>query len=513
MNRTYRSIWNESLGAWVAASEHDSARGKPNKSAVAAAVLVALAALPSFANANTFVPGTTNGTQFTVSSCTSGSGNATVGRTTTGNTNAYPVDGSGTYSTVGGCNSTGNNNLAATAYGAFAQVTGTGGTATGFLSSAGLGHVRRPRVDGQRRGCHRARLRRDGQRAEFGRHRRRSRQWHDPLSYANSTIASGAGAVAIGSNATKGAQSAASDGIAIGGQSSVASSATSGIAVGRGATVNGAYGIAKATVSPPARRARTWRSARPAPPRTAARQVAARSRSVERSQAVTRRCDRRSEQRNRHGCAGDRRTTRRMVPVRLRSATAIRRAAPAPSRWATAARQATARWQSAAPRTRRARTAPSQSAIRQPRRASARLHSAPSAASPPPRVRPAQTPLRSATARRPAARPARSPSAPPPWPRTTMRRPSARTRLRRVRVRRVRPKRECNDHQRHRHRRRLDRERRKLGCARQQLGNEQHRVDDDGRQHRRQQHHDRRPDVRQLPSRDADGRHCQRRSG
>ncbi|RBJ69548.1 hypothetical protein C3L29_037265, partial [Pseudomonas sp. MWU12-2534b] len=25
MNRTYRSIWNESLGAWVAASEHDSA--------------------------------------------------------------------------------------------------------------------------------------------------------------------------------------------------------------------------------------------------------------------------------------------------------------------------------------------------------------------------------------------------------------------------------------------------------------------------------------------------------
>ena len=92
--------------------------------------------------------------------------------------------------------------------------------------------------------CHRARLRRDGQRAEFGRHRRRSRQWHDPA-FANSTIASGAGAVAIGSNATKGAQSAASDGIAIGGQSSVASSATSGIAVGRGATVNGAYGIAQ----------------------------------------------------------------------------------------------------------------------------------------------------------------------------------------------------------------------------------------------------------------------------
>ncbi|MCM3417679.1 ESPR domain-containing protein, partial [Bacillus intestinalis] len=136
--RTYRSIWNEALGAWVAASEHDSARGKPNKSAVTAAVLAAVAMLPSLAGANTFVPGTTNGSQFTVSSCTSSGGNGTVGRTTTGNTNAYPVDGSGTYSTGAGCNSSGNNNLAATAYGAFAQVTGTGGTATGFLSSAAL---------------------------------------------------------------------------------------------------------------------------------------------------------------------------------------------------------------------------------------------------------------------------------------------------------------------------------------------------------------------------------------
>ncbi|MGX5891480.1 ESPR domain-containing protein, partial [Burkholderia gladioli] len=38
----YRSIWNESLGAWVAASENDSARGKPNKSAVAKAVTTAV---------------------------------------------------------------------------------------------------------------------------------------------------------------------------------------------------------------------------------------------------------------------------------------------------------------------------------------------------------------------------------------------------------------------------------------------------------------------------------------
>ena len=281
MNRTYRSIWNESLGAWVAASEHDSARGKPNKSAVAAAVLVALAALPSFANANTFVPGTTNGTQFTVSSCTSGSGNATVGRTTTGNTNAYPVDGSGTYSTVGGCNSTGNNNLAATAYGAFAQVTGTGGTATGFLSSAGL--------------------------------------WG--TSAGLESTASGAGATALGFGATANALNSVAIGGAAGNGTTPLSQTRPSLRVParlrsaamqprersrplrtvlqsagsrrwRRAPRRGSQSAVarpsmartaspKATVSPPARRARTWRSARPAPPRTAARQVAARSRSVE----------------------------------------------------------------------------------------------------------------------------------------------------------------------------------------------------------------------------------------
>lgn len=31
MNKSYRSIWNESLGAWVAASEITSARGKRSK--------------------------------------------------------------------------------------------------------------------------------------------------------------------------------------------------------------------------------------------------------------------------------------------------------------------------------------------------------------------------------------------------------------------------------------------------------------------------------------------------
>ncbi|WP_290369992.1 ESPR-type extended signal peptide-containing protein, partial [Burkholderia sola] len=46
MNKNYRTIWNEALGAWVAASENDSARGKPNKRSVVALMAVALIACP-----------------------------------------------------------------------------------------------------------------------------------------------------------------------------------------------------------------------------------------------------------------------------------------------------------------------------------------------------------------------------------------------------------------------------------------------------------------------------------
>ncbi|WP_415750333.1 ESPR domain-containing protein [Burkholderia sp. BCC1985] len=41
--KCYKTIWNEALGAWVAASENDAARGKPSKNKVA--VAVALGAL------------------------------------------------------------------------------------------------------------------------------------------------------------------------------------------------------------------------------------------------------------------------------------------------------------------------------------------------------------------------------------------------------------------------------------------------------------------------------------
>ncbi|MCW3641202.1 ESPR domain-containing protein [Burkholderia cenocepacia] len=43
MNKCYKTIWNEALGAWVAASENDASRGKPSKNKVA--IAVALGAL------------------------------------------------------------------------------------------------------------------------------------------------------------------------------------------------------------------------------------------------------------------------------------------------------------------------------------------------------------------------------------------------------------------------------------------------------------------------------------
>ncbi|WP_369598783.1 ESPR domain-containing protein, partial [Pseudomonas aeruginosa] len=50
MNKSYRTIWNEALGAWVAASENDAARGKPNKRGAIALVAMSFLAVvePAF---------------------------------------------------------------------------------------------------------------------------------------------------------------------------------------------------------------------------------------------------------------------------------------------------------------------------------------------------------------------------------------------------------------------------------------------------------------------------------
>ncbi|QUN38887.1 hypothetical protein KEH56_11930 [Burkholderia cenocepacia] len=56
MNKIYRTIWNESLGAWVAASELESARGKSSKSTLSVAVAAALIAVGASKTAYAQVP-------------------------------------------------------------------------------------------------------------------------------------------------------------------------------------------------------------------------------------------------------------------------------------------------------------------------------------------------------------------------------------------------------------------------------------------------------------------------
>ena len=93
MNKSYRSIWNESLGAWVAASEITSARGKRSSSAavISGAVLsVALASFGLMGSANAYIVGPPNG------ACNTGANTGPDGK-------AYPAtvdpgDGSGVYS-------------------------------------------------------------------------------------------------------------------------------------------------------------------------------------------------------------------------------------------------------------------------------------------------------------------------------------------------------------------------------------------------------------------------------
>lgn len=56
MNRTHRSVWNESLGAWVAASEIARVRGKRSSSALALVTtsLIMAACMPAWADYSVF---------------------------------------------------------------------------------------------------------------------------------------------------------------------------------------------------------------------------------------------------------------------------------------------------------------------------------------------------------------------------------------------------------------------------------------------------------------------------
>ena len=129
MNRSYRSIWNESLGAWVAASEVVKAHGKSGRSALVAIggaiCLLGGALFAPVAQANVIASGT----------CTAPSAAGPDGKIYP--TAANPVDGSGNYSTIAGCSATGAGLVGATVFGAYGKVTGNGGSAFGMGTIAG----------------------------------------------------------------------------------------------------------------------------------------------------------------------------------------------------------------------------------------------------------------------------------------------------------------------------------------------------------------------------------------
>lgn len=136
MNKSYRNIWSESLGAWVAASEITSACGKRSGGAVRGAAMIALAAvgLQCAARADTQI-----GSSYTVNPL--GAVCSTVGNPAVGsNWTCQVPNGTGGFATVSGVTSTsgGEPDLAALATWVSTKL-GAGALALGNTSTQALG--------------------------------------------------------------------------------------------------------------------------------------------------------------------------------------------------------------------------------------------------------------------------------------------------------------------------------------------------------------------------------------
>ena len=176
-------------------------------------------------------------------SCVSGGGGVLVGQVVAAPPSAGPTDGSGTFSTVLGCNASGSGQNAVSVFGVYASAVGEGGSAFGFYSLAGkwasgFGLSSTATGIGSTALGFGARAISTNAVAIGG----AGGNGVTALTVANSTTASGVGSIAIGSNTLRGAQAAGTDAIAIGGQSTA--SFSSGIAIGRGSTSAGAFGLA-----------------------------------------------------------------------------------------------------------------------------------------------------------------------------------------------------------------------------------------------------------------------------
>ncbi|WP_264753253.1 ESPR-type extended signal peptide-containing protein, partial [Acinetobacter sp. Root1280] len=241
MNKIYKVIWNATLSAWVAVSELAKGKTKSSKvtGIIGAATVSLMITFSSDVTANVINTDSNN--------CIIGS-NGIVGTINPGTTGGQATDGSGTYSTVAGCNAKGNGLSAVTAYGSFAEVTGNAGTAVGHNSQAnafGTAVGVESRATGVGSTALGEGSQSTGQNAVALGGTATGTANGNVLSVANAVTASASGAVAIGGNAVKGAQSAGTDAVAIGAQSAVSTAGTGAVALGArtNATASGAVAI------------------------------------------------------------------------------------------------------------------------------------------------------------------------------------------------------------------------------------------------------------------------------
>ena len=251
MNKVFSVVWNTSLRCWVVASELASKKTKSGSAGQRKQGVNPLLALKGKSRALSVLAvalGLTVGwsepgyawlyfANSSAGSC-AGTASGTVGRTAVSGAIAEPTAGSGAYINVAGCSSSAGSFDGATIFGSFSTVTGLGGTVVGYSAKA----VKWATAIGLEANA-------SGTASVALGYGSVSNQTNSvaiggsagtgttSLTAVQSTTASGAGAVAIGSNTTRGAQAGAADSIALGGQSTVSATATSGVAIGLLASV------------------------------------------------------------------------------------------------------------------------------------------------------------------------------------------------------------------------------------------------------------------------------------
>jgi len=189
------------------------------------AVALAACAMPP-GDATARVIGADNG-------CVSGGTPHRVAQTSRGNTTGTGTDGTGTFSTLAGCNADAAGQTGATAYGTFSKVQGDGGAALGFGATAGK-WASATGTDSVASGIGATAVGMGSQ--AHGRNAvaigGAGGDGTQTLSIADSTLATGDGAIAIGADDQRGAQAAGKDSIALGGRARA--DADNSIALGAG---------------------------------------------------------------------------------------------------------------------------------------------------------------------------------------------------------------------------------------------------------------------------------------